>query len=1348
MTHLESLKGRRFADLYRGRRVLVIGSTGFLGSVTLSLLMHELESLERLYVLVRKVPGQTGESRFKERVLPGAAFDPVRDRFGDRFEPLLAEKLRIVQGDISQSELGFDAETLAGFEREGVDLVLNGSGLVDFHAPLEQAYKVNILGTRNLIGFCRRFDAALVHTSTCYVAGSRTGRVAEAITPGAFPRQGELAYVPFVAEQEVADIETELELTRQRSLTLETRARLTEQAVTKFREVNGCDPTESQLANGLKRAQRDWLQAEGVEAGRRRAAFWGWPNVYTYSKSIAEQLLATSGIRMSVVRPAIIESALAYPLPGWNQNATTSAPLVMLALAGFDTAPAVADHVLDMVPVDQVAWALLAAGGATLAGVQQPVYQVGTSDTNALTMRRTIDLIGLYVHERALDDGETRGVEKWLAASKEPRIVDSEAFKRRAGLVDGLSRLLGQFCEARLEEVHHHRVRALLEQGAQKAADTREELDRAIGLWNVFMPFSHDYSYQFETAHVRALAATLAPDAAVVPYAPEAIDWRHYWLSIHIPGLQKWVLAESSGKAVKPVPAATTLLARLEGVAAHDGYRQAIAYMVGGRPFALTYGALWQASARLAEALSGLEAGATLGVVTDAAAPWPIALVAALRAGHPVVLIRPRALPGAIAESGVEAVLAVTEPTSATLSRPGAAPVALNWELSTPASASALATHGSHPTVGAWAEGEAGWGLATVVDARTFADRLRAAAELWELTDRDTALVLLPEADGAESDAIALFTLAALYQQAGLDVAAADGWPELLDGLAPTTLLFSQAAWRSAPEAWSGLSRVARVLDCDPVGRHGARSGLVAHGVAVVQPLWDPSGLAVLAARKLAPKAEPGAFTALAPWRLRVEGDRLQVGLGGDDWRPTPWHAHALEAGFRLDGDGATGRDGRVLAMLRAVGQLERVALLCPAAGESGRRALVVPVLDGTSSFQPLRRRLLDAVRSHNAEAPLPERITRLGVTLADWAGDPEAMPAHVLWLDARQKVRFDETPDPEALLEDDMVLFAGAFGPDALANALAPLRDAALTYERLLAWERTMLRAAHEGGWTTQALIQGFALEDAKHARFDYRAARVAGALIQRVRDWTADENPTAPLLPEPVSEAVRQALGKASMAAYKHGLDVTVRGGAYVPPGENFLVVANHASHLDGGLVKYAIGAWGDRLHTLAAKDYFFGTPARRLLAHHFTRLIPTDRQKITSEWLRRAREVLAMGDCVLIFPEGTRGTTDELQPFKASLGTLVRTARVPVLPVHIEGTREILPKGEWLPRGRAVTVHVGPPIPVAAWDALGVDRGTMDHDKAIASYIQRAVEALPKSDLFWLDDPALRRLSEVEA
>ena len=126
------------------------------------------------------------------------------------------------------------------------------------------------------------------------------------------------------------------------------------------------------------------------------------------------------------------------------------------------------------------------------------------------------------------------------------------------------------------------------------------------------------------------------------------------------------------------------------------------------------------------------------------------------------------------------------------------------------------------------------------------------------------------------------------------------------------------------------------------------------------------------------------------------------------------------------------------------------------------------------------------------------------------------------------------------------------------------------------------------------------------------------------------------------------------------------------------NFLVVANHASHLDMGLVKVVLGDQGERLAALAARDYFFDTPLKRAYFENFTNLIPMDRHGSLRESLRLAGEALRQGYNLLIFPEGTRSATGELLEFKPTLGYLALTYGWTCCRMYLKGAYEALPKG----------------------------------------------------------------------
>src|SRR6185436_4802546 len=83
---------------------------------------------------------------------------------------------------------------------------------------------------------------------------------------------------------------------------------------------------------------------------------------------------------------------------------------------------------------------------------------------------------------------------------------------------------------------------------------------------------------------------------------------------------------------------------------------------------------------------------------------------------------------------------------------------------------------------------------------------------------------------------------------------------------------------------------------------------------------------------------------------------------------------------------------------------------------------------------------------------------------------------------------------------------------------------------------------------------------------------------------------------VPAPLAEVGRALLSFGQRVLYGGVFDVKVSGKNFIPQNRNFLVVANHASHLDMGLVKVVLGDQGERLAALAARDYFFDTVWKR--------------------------------------------------------------------------------------------------------------------------------------------------------
>src|SRR5207248_2154789 len=193
-------------EIFNGRKIFLIGGTGFLGKVTLSMLLHRFPNIGRVYVTVRARSNEESETRFWNNVISAPPFDPVRERYGTTIEDFVRDKVAVVGGDIAEDNLGFSDEE-ANRIASDIDVVINSAGNVTFNPTLESGLRTNVVGTQNVIAFTKRMKRpALVHISTCFVAGNRSGSVWENDDVfGYFPRKQELKGVEFSVDSEIRD---------------------------------------------------------------------------------------------------------------------------------------------------------------------------------------------------------------------------------------------------------------------------------------------------------------------------------------------------------------------------------------------------------------------------------------------------------------------------------------------------------------------------------------------------------------------------------------------------------------------------------------------------------------------------------------------------------------------------------------------------------------------------------------------------------------------------------------------------------------------------------------------------------------------------------------------------------------------------------------------------------------------------------------------------------------------------------------------------------------------------------------------------------------------------------------
>jgi thioester reductase-like protein len=515
-----------------GKRVLLIGVTGFIGKVWLANTLMDLPEIGKLYLLIRGQKTNPAQNRFEKMMGESPVFDPLFEKYGDGLGALLAEKIEVVEGDVSQPGLGLDAETAVRLGKD-LDLVVNSSGLTDFNPDLRDALAVNVDSVYHLVEFIRGSDhAGLLHLSTCYVAGQRDGGVEERVDVNYTPA----GVADFDAEKEWHRLHELVESTEARAEGPEVTAELTRRALGKEHAAKGLHGHA--LENQVRKNRIRWLKTQLTEAGIKRAQELGWPNTYTYTKSLAESLIAkySNGLPVAIVRPAIVETSVERPFRGWNEGINTSASLSYLLGTAFRQLPSNERKRLDIVPVDAVCAGMTLIAAALVERRHDPVYQLATSVTNPCDMGRSIELtsLGHRRHYRAQE-----GLECWLRLRMDAIPVSKERYQRMSApaqkmIVRSIQRIMSPLP---------------MKKPLAKAERILERVEKLIQL---FEPFILHNEHDFVADNIEKLSQVLvAEEKETFGYNTASIDWWDYWINIHIPALRRWTYPLIEGRPLE-----------------------------------------------------------------------------------------------------------------------------------------------------------------------------------------------------------------------------------------------------------------------------------------------------------------------------------------------------------------------------------------------------------------------------------------------------------------------------------------------------------------------------------------------------------------------------------------------------------------------------------------------------------------------------------------------------------------------------------------------------------------------------------------------------------------------------
>jgi HAD superfamily hydrolase (TIGR01490 family) len=506
------------AESLAGKRIAITGATGFVGTALVERLLRAVPDCE-LVLLVRPGRRSSVAERVRKELLKNDAFDLLRKNLKDTaedFDSMCARRIVTIAGDVSTDGLGLspeDAQILAS-----CDVVIHSAAAVSFDSPLDSAVEINLLGPTRIAHALQALGVSphLVAVSTCYVAGNRRGNAPEKlVSEGPFDLGLNWRNEVQAARRLRSDAEAASRAPSQlESFRKEAR-----------RELGAAGAPA--LAAKTEQLRTDWVKDQLVLAGRSRAASVGWPDAYAFTKALGEQALTDEkrNIPVSIVRPSIIESALAEPKPGWIRGFRMAEPVILSYARGMlKEFPGVPEGTIDVIPVDIVVAAIIAV--SALGPDRAPdITQVASGGINPLSYRTLVDNVRDWFTQHPIYDSEGQ-----------PIIVPDWNFPGRGRVQTQLKRAqsLTNRAEKTLQSLP---LRGTQAKWAAKLEERKGDIERALEYVELYGLYTEcEAIYQVD--NLMGIWNTLdAKDRDDFCFDPRAVDWPEYIHNIHLPSI-------------------------------------------------------------------------------------------------------------------------------------------------------------------------------------------------------------------------------------------------------------------------------------------------------------------------------------------------------------------------------------------------------------------------------------------------------------------------------------------------------------------------------------------------------------------------------------------------------------------------------------------------------------------------------------------------------------------------------------------------------------------------------------------------------------------------------------------
>ncbi|KAH9326758.1 hypothetical protein KI387_006936, partial [Taxus chinensis] len=359
-------KGLGIVDFLKDKNFLVTGATGFVAKVLVEKILSVQPDVGKIFLVIKAKDSLSALERVKNEVMNKEIFNVIQKSYGNGYKDFILERLVPVVGDMTEDNLGIEPDVADMLLKE-VDIIVSSAANTTFDERYDFSLEMNTRGVSRLMEFgkrCKRVQL-FMHISTAYANRQIHGPALEKLL--------------HMGDSEAMDIESEFNLAKNTIADIEAE-------VADFQKSSSLDVIDSNKM--LTQRMRD--------LGIARARKFGWQDTYGLTKAMGEMLLVNErgDLPVVILRPSIVESTFSSPFPGWIEGHRMLDPIISHygkgQLGGLFADP---NTILDLVPVDMVVNATLAAVAKHAGKPGIHVYHVASSVANPIKLQHVVEAI-------------------------------------------------------------------------------------------------------------------------------------------------------------------------------------------------------------------------------------------------------------------------------------------------------------------------------------------------------------------------------------------------------------------------------------------------------------------------------------------------------------------------------------------------------------------------------------------------------------------------------------------------------------------------------------------------------------------------------------------------------------------------------------------------------------------------------------------------------------------------------------------------------------------------------------------------------------------------------------------